>query len=38
MATTAFDKEYIHDWVDDLWKRRDKVAEELDWLYVCRID
>lgn len=38
MAPTAFDEEYILDWVDDLWKRRDKVAEELDWLYECRID
>ena len=38
MATTAFDKEYIHNWVDALCKRRDKVAQELDWLYECRID
>lgn len=38
MAPRAFDKEYILDWVDDLWKRRDKLAEELDWLYECCID
>lgn len=24
--------------VDDLWKRQDKLAEELDWLYECRFD
>ena len=38
MAPRAFDKEYILDWLDDLWKRRDKLAEELDWLYECCID
>lgn len=38
MAPRAFDKEYIIDWVEDLWKRRDKLAEELDWLYECRKD
>lgn len=38
MAPRAFDKEYILDWVEDLWKRRDKLAEELDWLYECRND
>ena len=38
MAPRAFEKEYILHSVDDLWKRRDKLAEELDWLYECRLD
>lgn len=38
MAPRAFDKEYILNSLDDLRKKPDKLAEELDWLYDCRFD